>query len=138
MTTANNVEASELYSYANTYVNLDPFYTNARKKLKRGIYSHSKAIILFKYAAERAARGYAKEYGMKFTDFNVPTRKLAAEKLVKDFESKHGNEGPIGNPYRVTRKRKKQVESRVSTALNKFMKCKAVRFNKNGSISIKK
>lgn len=39
---------------------------------------------------------------------------------------------------RVKRGVRKTAESRVSTALNKFMKCKAVRFNKNGSVSIKK
>ena len=39
---------------------------------------------------------------------------------------------------RVGRRVKRKTESRVSTALNKFMKCKAVRFNRNGSVSIKK
>ena len=57
---------------------------------------------------------------------------------AKSNPSKGRSPGTESSYPRVGKRVKRKTESRVSTALNKFMKCKAVRFNRNGSVSIKK
>lgn len=75
--------ASELASYAETYVNMEPFYKNLTIKIAQGRYDSNKAVTLMKYAVERAMKGY----GVSKRDVSTATRIDAAERLRNRFES---------------------------------------------------
>lgn len=63
---------------------------NLATKKARSQYKHDLAVKLFGYLVESGAKKYAKEFGSPDQPwhklFDVPTRKLAAEELTRDFE----------------------------------------------------
>ena len=65
-----------------------PIQKNLSKKWVKGIYDHDKAIQLWKYHADRAAKAYGREFsnndGLKI--FNPAVRKAAAEEFANDWK----------------------------------------------------
>ena len=65
-----------------------PIQKNLSKKWVKGIYDHNKAIQLWKYHADRAAKAYGREFsnndGLKI--FNPAVRKAAAEEFANDWK----------------------------------------------------
>jgi hypothetical protein len=65
-----------------------PIQKNLSKKWVKGIYDHDKAIQLWKYHADRAAKAYGREFsnndGLKI--FSPAVRKAAAEEFANDWK----------------------------------------------------
>lgn len=65
-----------------------PIQKNLSKKWVKGIYDHDKAIQLWKYHADRAAKAYGREFsnndGLKI--FSPAVRKAAAEEFADDWK----------------------------------------------------
>lgn len=76
--------ARELSIFANNSKWIDAFWKNATIKKAQGKYDSTKAVKLFRYAADRAWKEYKREYGD--IDASTATRNQAAIELVKDFE----------------------------------------------------
>lgn len=76
--------------YRRQYV---PILKNLATKKARGIYKHGLAVKLFGYLVEAGAKKYASTYGspgqLWHKMFDVPTRRLVAEELTKDFEGEY-------------------------------------------------
>ena len=89
----NDVAANELAMFASNDADLYnqqrlPIERNLAKKMQKGVYDHAKAVKLWMYFAESAAKKYAKEHGGTWhTMFPVPTRRLAAESFATEFET---------------------------------------------------
>lgn len=66
-----------------------PIQKNLSKKWQKGIYDHDKAIQLWKYHADRAAKAYGREFsnndGLKI--FSPAVRKAAAEEFANDWKA---------------------------------------------------
>lgn len=66
-----------------------PIQKNLSKKWVKGIYDHDKAIQLWKYHADRAAKAYGREFsnndGLKI--FSPAVRRAAAEEFANDWKS---------------------------------------------------
>lgn len=113
--------ALALAAWIDTYGKLDPFYAAGEKFIKKGTYDSTRATKLFLNAVNRYYKLFAKDmmYRGELDDayVDVPTRKLAAEKLRADFEREHriGNPGINGNGW---------------TPIH------AIRFNEDGSVSL--
>lgn len=56
-----------------------PIIANLAKKMVKGQYDHDKSLVVWKRLADEGAKRYVKEYG---GNFDVPTRKAAAEELA--------------------------------------------------------
>lgn len=89
-----NGNAIELNAYASndaaSYRQLVCCYQNLERKMKRGTYDRERAVDLFKYAADDAAKRYAKEYcsGTRWHDvFSVDDRRRAAVLMRDEFEA---------------------------------------------------
>lgn len=65
-----------------------PIIKNLAKKMSKGSYNAALATKLWMYLANDGAAQYKKEYGV---NFNVPTRKLVAEKLRDSYEEEVRN-----------------------------------------------
>ena len=87
-TPADEQAARELYLYADNtselYNQKRSIIDNLRRKANKGIYDHSKAIKLWKYWMEAAARSYCKEFGCHISVFSPATRELAASMVESD------------------------------------------------------
>lgn len=88
-------EARDLELYIENDANLHrsqhvPIIKNLATKKVRSQYKHDLAVKLFGYLVEAGAKKYAKEFGSPGQPwhklFDVPTRKLVAEELTRDFE----------------------------------------------------
>lgn len=70
---------------------------NLATKRARGVYKHDLAVKAFSYLVEAGAKKYVKDFGTADQPwhrlFDVPTRKLVATQLAKDFET----EAALGN-----------------------------------------
>jgi hypothetical protein len=85
----NQGEARELSLYA---VNDGQLYhqrtqailANLRKKIAKGTYDAEKALKLWQYLADDAARKYREEFGMT-GGFNKATRTLAAKEIASHY-----------------------------------------------------
>lgn len=68
-----------------------PILKNLATKKARSQYKHDLAVKAFGYLVESGAKKYAKEFGSPNQPwhkmFDIPTRKLVAEDLTKDFEA---------------------------------------------------
>jgi hypothetical protein len=61
---------------------------NLKKKIVKGTYDADKALILWQYNAENAAKAYAKEFGGTWHKlFSVTDRKEAAKEIAEHYES---------------------------------------------------
>ena len=93
MKTADQVAARELYLYAVNDAGLyhshtQPIIANLAKKRRRGIYDQDKALILWGYLADDAAKRYNKEHGTGtrwFELFTVATRSETARELAAHY-----------------------------------------------------
>lgn len=86
-----------------------PTLKNLATKKARSQYKHDLAVKLFGYLVESGAKKYAKEFGSPNQPwhkmFDVPTRKLVAEELTRDFEG----EFELGNyDYLLPKKYQKE------------------------------
>jgi len=88
----NEDEVRELVLYAEndgTLYNQStaPIQKNLSKKWAKGIYDHDKAITLWKYHADRAAKAYGKEFGNDdgFATFSPAVRKAAAKEFADSW-----------------------------------------------------
>jgi hypothetical protein len=89
------VAATELALYADNDYQLyqqqrEPIEKNLLKKWQKGTYDSKKAVKLWSYLMESAAKKYHKEFGGsgKWYDmFNVPTRMAAAKEAAELYES---------------------------------------------------
>jgi hypothetical protein len=73
-----------------------PIQKNLITKMARGVYNHTGAVKLYGYLMESGAKKYTKEYsgGSDWQQiFSPATRKAAAEKFAKSFET----EAKLGN-----------------------------------------
>lgn len=67
---------------------------NLVKKMKRGVYNHEKALIMWEHFAEFAAKKYEREFGgIYYMTFNAATRRLAAKHFREIFEEEARVEG---------------------------------------------
>jgi hypothetical protein len=131
-----NHEARELEMFiANDY----PLYGQTKSILKnlatkkaRGVYKHDLAVKLFMYLVEAGAKKYAKDFSIGtdwHTMFNVPTRKLIAESLAKNFEEEYktGNYAdllpkkyqPKPKAAKATKKSPAQIKREVDAMIGK-------------------
>lgn len=111
------VAARELADYATNHGDLyrqriTPIIANLQRKLKRGAYDAEKAVKLWRYAADDAAKRYAAEFGTQrewAQMFTVPTREAAA-KILADYYSEElleeMRENPDENERRIATERK--------------------------------
>lgn len=80
-------ESNDLYLYATNeyrlYNQIESVIANLEKKIAKGIYDSDKAIDIWFYVAENAARLYFKNWGYKMT---VNERFNAAIELKNDYE----------------------------------------------------
>ena len=78
------VNDGELYRRQTT-----PIIANLKRKIKRGVYESSKALKLWGYLAESAAKDYAKQFGGardKWSEMFPPdTRREAAAQIAKHY-----------------------------------------------------
>lgn len=88
-----NGNANELNAFANndsqTYKQLVCCFQNLERKKAKGTYDSEKAVKLFTYAAETAAKRYFAEYcngGTWHAMFPVQDRVAAAKLMRDDFE----------------------------------------------------
>ena len=88
-------EANALELYIANDANLHrqqhvPILKNLATKKVRSQYKHDLAVKLFGYLVESGAKKYVKEFGSPGQPwhkmFDVPTRKLVAEELTREFE----------------------------------------------------
>ena len=67
-----------------------PIIANLKRKIKRGIYDPGKALKLWGYLAESAAKDYAKQFGTAgdrwFEMFPPDTRREAAAQIAEFFQ----------------------------------------------------
>ena len=89
----NEDEVRELVLYAENDGTLysqstAPIQKNLSKKWAKGIYDHGKAITLWKYHADRAAKAYGKEFGNGdgFAIFSPAVRKAAAKEFADSWQ----------------------------------------------------
>ena len=86
---ANPEAAWELYLYADNtselYSQKLAIIDNLRKKAIKGIYDHNKAVKLWGYWMESAARRYCREFKNDYSIFTPATRELAA-KIAEESE----------------------------------------------------
>ena len=62
---------------------ITPSIENLAKKMVKGVYDKEKAIQLWKYTADSAAKSYQKEFGDTFT---AETRRMAAAMLADYYQ----------------------------------------------------
>lgn len=63
---------------------------NLIKKMKKGTYDSTKAVKLWQYMIDDAAKRYEKEFGTPgIKTFSVQDRKMVAVAFAKDFEDKY-------------------------------------------------
>jgi hypothetical protein len=85
----NEVEARELAIYATNDAALYrqmilSVIANLRRKQKKGVYDATKALKLWGYVADEAARRYRKEFHM-VGGFNPATREAAAKEIAEHY-----------------------------------------------------
>jgi hypothetical protein len=86
----NLIEARELALYA---VNEGDLYrgqtqailANLRRKIAKGVYDAEKAIVLWGYLADAAAKKYRAEFGPMIGGFNKATRIAAAREIAEHY-----------------------------------------------------
>lgn len=96
-----SVAAHELYLFAVNDAQLYqtriiPIIANLKKKIRKGIYNPQLARKLWRYAADDAAKRYAKEYGGSFT---VATRQVAADEMAEHFAAELMERNPRKRGY---------------------------------------
>ena len=62
---------------------------NLATKKARGVYKHDLAVKAFAPFVEAGAKSYAKEFGGKWYQFDVPTRRAVAQQLADHFETEY-------------------------------------------------
>ena len=85
------IEARELFVYADNHSEIYedyimPAIDNLNKKVKKGTYDKEKAIEMFWYAADEAAKRYKEEFGYRFS---VNDRWNCAIQLRNDYEENY-------------------------------------------------
>jgi len=85
----------ELYLENNEplYKQTQECYRNLLRKQKRGIYDRDRAVALFQYVADEAAKRYTREFdsGRGYGCFDKPTRTAVAISLRDSFEAAERN-----------------------------------------------
>lgn len=101
----NETDAHELHLFATNDGDLyrrgaTPIINNLKRKVKKGVYDHEKAVKLWKYHADNASKKYTKEVAGERHQthlFSPATRELAARKMADYYkedvhDSHHANE----------------------------------------------
>lgn len=101
----NETDAHELHLFATNDGDLyrrgaTPIINNLKRKVKKGVYDHEKAVKLWKYHADNASKKYTKEVAGERHQthlFSPATRELAARKMADYYkedihDSHHTNE----------------------------------------------
>ena len=65
-----------------------PIILNLKRKIKRGIYDHEKAVKLWMYLVDDAAKEYVKEFGSQSEDVKDMFPKETREKVARDLADK--------------------------------------------------
>lgn len=95
--TADQHAANELELYLENdeplYRQTQECYRNLLRKQKRGTYDRERAVVLFQYVADAAAKKYVREFSSgKIADtFNKATRTAVAVSLRDSFEAQERN-----------------------------------------------
>jgi hypothetical protein len=126
--TANEIIARDIVAWISAYGNLDPFHKRGQYFIDKGTYDRDKASKLFLNAINSYYKAYARDQHLSLSELNVPTRKLAANKLREDFESDMG--------YQSNRGKRKRNCGPDGIERDKWIPAHAVRFNKDGSVSM--
>lgn len=122
------------YSDANLYrQRILPIIQNLQKKVKKGTYDSSKALTLWKYAADDAAVRYGKEFGGDGKKmFSVADRKETAKELAEYYDE-HVMEALAQKKNPVS----KDLPARFRVAMdangNKYLRIES----RHGSISVR-
>jgi hypothetical protein len=108
-------ESRELAVYIENNGNLyrqqtTPIIKNLKRKIAKGVYDATKALILWKHLADSGAKLYVKEFGGKWDEiFSVADRKLAAKELAEYYtEELHEN------PKRRTKRKSSKGRGKVT------------------------
>ena len=65
-----------------------PIVTNLKRKMAKGIYDHEKAVKLWMYLVDDAAKEYVKEFGGQSEDVKDMFPKETREKVARDLADK--------------------------------------------------
>src|SRR5260221_6013500 len=95
---ADETAATELELYIDNDADLyrqqgQPILRNLANKAAQGKYNHVKAVKLYMYLMDNGAKKYAREFAHQPSEWNqifsAPTRKMAAEKFARSFETEY-------------------------------------------------
>lgn len=96
-----------------------PIHKNLATKKARGEYKHDLAVKAFMHLMEAGAKKYAREFGSPDQPwhkmFDVPTRKYAAERFAKEFETEYA----LGNYDHLLPKKYQQPKARAHATKKK-------------------
>lgn len=104
MTNEMSDEATELELFLvndwNSYRHLQDCISNLERKVARGTYDNERALKIFKYPVETAAKEYAKGYGTPWhVMFPVAVRREVERSLFNEYREDYGMvERPCDNP----------------------------------------
>jgi hypothetical protein len=129
--TANEIIARDIVAWIHAYGDLQPFYRRGQTFIEKGTYDRDKATRLFFNLVNSYYKEYARDQHIGLYELNVATRKLAATKLRDQFEHEIGYSFPKGN-----RGRRKRNCGPDGIERDKWIPAHAVRFNKDGSVSM--
>lgn len=84
---------------------------NLRAKIRRGVYDHARAVKLWQYLADRAARDYTREHGTGggFGIFTPATRVAAAREIQQHYDEELRGGAAAVNPSRRRRAAKSRA-----------------------------